>query len=129
MALKRNVSLLAAARYHGGGPMLSWFLHRIGGLAMVIFVGMHILSSYMQYFMTSELGTTINIIYESVYFQVVLYFFVIFHALNGLRIIILDIWPGFLKFQREATWMQWLIFIPVYGLAVFLMVSRAISGA
>jgi succinate dehydrogenase / fumarate reductase cytochrome b subunit len=108
--------------------MLSWLLHRIGGLGMVIFVGMHILSSYMQYFMASELGTTINIIYESVYFQVVLYFFVIFHALNGLRIIILDVWPGFLKFQREATWMQWLIFIPVYGLAVFLMITRALSG-
>jgi len=128
MALKRNVGLLTGARYRGGGPMISWILHRIGGLGMVIFVGLHILSSFFQYQMASELGTTINIIYESIYFQVFIYFFVIFHVLNGLRIIILDIWPRYLKFQREAIWLQLLIFIPIYGLTIFVMISRAMSG-
>ena len=61
-------------------------------------------------------------------FQVIVAFFVMFHVLNGIRIILLDTWPKLLEFQREATWLQWLIFIPVYGMSVMLMIQRAISG-
>ena len=50
MALKRNVGLRGIG-YRGGGPMLSWTLHRIGGLAMVLFVGLHIaVGFFMQQF-------------------------------------------------------------------------------
>jgi len=127
MALKRKVGL-AGARYKGGGPMLSWVLHRLSGLAMVIFVGLHILASFFQHQLGSDLGTTINIIYESIYFQIVVFFVVIFHGLNGLRIIILDTWPKLLEYQREVTWLQWLVFVPVYGLTIFVMILYALSG-
>jgi len=53
---------------------------------------------------------------------------VIFHALNGLRIILLDTFPKLLEYQREVTWLQWIVFIPLYGLAVFFIVARIISG-
>jgi succinate dehydrogenase/fumarate reductase cytochrome b subunit len=42
MGLKRNVPLATGLRYRGGGPMLTFILHRIGGLGMAIFVAMHI---------------------------------------------------------------------------------------
>lgn len=109
--------------------MLSWGLHRIGGVAIVVFVGLHVLASFFMQQFGSDLATTINIIYESIYFQVVIYFVVLFHVLNGLRIVILDTWPQILEYQREAIWLQWLIFIPIYGLTIFIMISRAISGS
>lgn len=127
MAFGKKIGL-QGLRYQGGGPMLAWVLHRIGGLAMVIFVGMHIVSSFAMQQFGSDLGTAINTIYESWPFQAVLFFFVIFHALNGLRIILLDLWPQFLKYQREATWLQWIVFIPVCGLTVFIMVMNGLSG-
>ena len=127
MALKRNVGL-KGLKYRGGGPMLTFILHRISGLVMVIFVGSHILASFFMQQFGSDIATTFNIIYESVYFQVFIYFVVIFHGLNGLRIIILDTWPQLLEYQREVTWLQWLIFIPVYGLTVFMMVLRSALG-
>lgn len=127
MALKRNVGL-QGLRYKGGGPMLSWSLHRISGVAIVTFVGLHMLASFLMQQFGSDLGTSLNIIYESVYFQVLIFFIVLFHALNGFRIVILDTWPQLLEFQREAIWLQWLVFIPVYGLTIFLMLSQAISG-
>lgn len=127
MALKRNVGL-RGLRYRGGGPMLAWMLHRLGGLAIVIFVGIHFLASFSMQQFGSDLGTSINIIYESVYFQVVLYFFILFHVINGLRIVILDFWPGFLEYQREITWLEWGIFLAIYGLTAFLMLKSAISG-
>jgi succinate dehydrogenase / fumarate reductase cytochrome b subunit len=127
VAFGKNIGL-QGLRYQGGGPMLAWVLHRIGGLAMLIFIGMHVASSFLMQQFGSNLGTTINIVYESWPFQAALYFFVIFHALNGLRIILLDLSPRYLKFQRESIWLQWIIFIPVYGLTVFIMVIHGLSA-
>ena len=76
----------------------------------------------------SDLATTLNIVYESVYFQLFIYFVVLFHAINGLRILAMDTWPKLLRFQKEVIWMEWLIFIPVYGLTAFIMINNAISG-
>jgi succinate dehydrogenase / fumarate reductase cytochrome b subunit len=128
MALRRNVGM-RGFRYKGGGPMLAWILHRISGIAIALFVGLHILASFMMQQFASDIGTSLNIIYESVYFQVFVFFVVIFHGLNGLRIIILDTWPELLEYQREVTWLQWLVFIPTYGLIVFIMVVRSLSGS
>jgi succinate dehydrogenase / fumarate reductase, cytochrome b subunit len=128
MALKRNVGL-KGFRYRGGGPMWAWILHRVSGLAMILFVGMHIIASFSMQQFGSDIATSINIVYESVYFQVFILFVVLYHGLNGLRIIILDTWPQLLEYQREVTWLQWLVFIPVYGLTVAIMVLRTLSGS
>jgi len=127
MALSRNVGLKGFT-YRGGGPMLSWILHRVTGVAIVLFVGIHVIASFSMQQLGSDWGTTVNTIYESLYFQVVMVFIVLFHALNGLRIIILDIWPNLIEYQREATWIEWLIFIPVYAMTVVIMILHQLSG-
>jgi succinate dehydrogenase / fumarate reductase cytochrome b subunit len=108
--------------------MLTWILHRIGGLAMLLFIGMHVMAGFSMQQFGSNLGTAFNAFYEAPYFQVILYFFVIFHAINGLRIIVLDIWPRLLEYQPELTWLEWLVILPLYGLAVFIMLQHALSG-
>jgi succinate dehydrogenase / fumarate reductase cytochrome b subunit len=126
--MNRRVSLKEGLKYQGGGPMLAWLLHRISGLAILLFVGLHVVSSFFMQQTGSDLATNINIIYESWIFQILITFIVLFHALNGLRIAILDIWPRFLVYQREALWLQWFIFIPVYGLTIFILIQRSLSG-
>lgn len=127
MTLKRNVGL-KGLKYKGGGPMLVWILHRIGGLAIIVFVSLHVISSFFMQQTASDFATAINAIYESVYFQVFIYFFVIFHALNGFRIILSDLWPKLLQYQREMIWIEWVVFIPVYGLTVFIMIQSAFQA-
>ena len=122
MGLKRDVSLKDALRYQGKGPMLTYFLHRIGGLGMVTFVGLHVLASFIG----GRVGSSINIIYENWVFQIVIFFLVLFHMINGLRIIILDLFPKLVEHQREAIWLEWLVFLPVYGMAVFVIVTTAL---
>ena len=97
MGLKRNVSLATGLRYQGQGPMLTFVLHRIGGVGMAVFVTMHILASYMG----GDMGKLLNTIYENWLFQIVVFFCVLFHAINGLRITILDLWPKLIQFQHE----------------------------
>lgn len=128
MAQTRSVGLFKALKYQGGGPMLAWILHRIGGLAMLVFVGTHVIASFFMQQTGSDAATTINIIYESVYFQIFIYFFVIFHAINGTRIILMDFWPQLLEYQRQMIWLQWAIFIPIYGMALFVMIYNLITG-
>jgi succinate dehydrogenase / fumarate reductase cytochrome b subunit len=124
MGLKRDVSLKDALRYQGKGPMLTFILHRIGGLGMITFVGLHVLASFVD----GRVGSTINLIYENWAFQVFIFFCVLFHVINGLRIVILDLWPKLIEYQREAIWLEWMIFVPVYGMAVYVIVSTALGG-
>ena len=124
MGLKRNVSLKDALRYQGKGPMLTYILHRIGGLGMVLFVGLHVLASFIG----GRGGSSINLIYENWVFQIVIFFCVLFHVINGLRITILDLWPKLIEHQREAIWLEWMVFLPIYSMAVFVIVSTALGG-
>lgn len=108
--------------YRGGGPMLTFLLHRITALGIILFVGLHVLGSFsMQQLIADDIGTAINIIYESWWFQIFVVFCIIFHALNGLRITILDIFPKTLKYEREAIWLEWAIVVPLYALTVYML--------
>ena len=129
MGLKRNVGLMEALRYQGKGPMLTYILHRIGGLSIVIFVGIHILAGYLaNHVWGTNLGIFINSIYENWLFQVFIFFFALFHAINGLRIVILDLWPKLIEYQREAIWLEWFVFLPIYGIALFVIVRSGLGG-
>lgn len=129
MSISRKVGFYQGLRYQGGAPMLAWMLHRITGVGILVFVGLHVFASFLMQQFGSDFATNMNIVYESWAFQIVITFFVIYHALNGLRIIALDVWPQFIKYQREALWLEWLVFAPVYGLAVYFLVQKALTGA
>lgn len=128
MALNRKVGLLAGAKYKGGGPMLAWALHRISGLGIVIFVATHVIASFATQQLGSDLGISINIIYESIYFQLFIVFCAIFHGVNGFRIIVLDIWPRLIRYQKESTWLEWFVILPLYLLTAFIMIRRFLAG-
>ena len=124
MGLKRNVGLMTGLRYQGKGPMLTYILHRIGGLAIVIFVATHILASIGG----GKTGIFLNTIYENWLFQIFIFFFALFHVINGLRIVILDLWPKLIEHQREAIWVEWAVFLPIYAIAVLVIVRTALGG-
>jgi len=128
MALSRKVGLLAGAKYKGGGPMLAWVLHRISGLGIILFVTLHVLASFLTQQLGSALGISINIIYESIYFQLFIIFCAIFHGVNGFRIIVLDIWPRLIRYQKESTWLEWFVVLPLYILTAFIMIRRFLAG-
>jgi succinate dehydrogenase / fumarate reductase cytochrome b subunit len=124
MGLKRNVSLFTGLRYKGQGPMLTFVLHRIGGLGMATFITIHMLSSFLG----GEGGKLANSIYENWAFQIFIFFCVLFHAINGLRITLFDLFPKLIEHQREAIWLEWAVFLPVYGIAVLVIIRTALGG-
>ena len=127
MAFGKNVGL-KGMQYRGGGPMLVWLFHRLSGLGMIIFISLHVLASFFTYVVAtgSDFVVKINDIYEAWPFQLFIYFCVMFHALNGLRIILMDLWPQFLKYQREVIWLEWGIFLPAYGFIVYFTLQKVL---
>ena len=124
MGLNRNVSLLTGLRYKGQGPMLTFVLHRIGGLGMGIFVSIHILAAVLG----GGVGLFLNVVYENWVFQIFIFFCALFHAINGLRITILDLFPKLIEHHREAIWIEWAVFLPTFGLAALVITMTALGG-
>jgi len=120
MGLKRNVSLSAALGYKGQGPYLTFILHRIGGSALFIFFTVYILAlvgvQSMQALMSNWL------------FQVVFLVFGLFHAINGLRITILDLWPKLIEHFRTAINIEWVVYVLVAGFAIIVVLRNAFGG-
>jgi len=124
----RHVGFLEGSRYKGSTHMLAWALHRITGLGILIFVGTHVIAAFFLNAIGDNISTTITTIYETTPVQIFIYFCVLYHALNGLRVIVEDLWPPLLRFHRELLWFQWLVFLPVFGLPAFLMLMSYLSG-
>ena len=108
----------------GGGPQTAWLLHRISGLGIVLFVTTHILASFLG----GDLGKLFNDVYISWWFQVFIIFCALFHGINGLRITLLDLWPKLQEYQREAIWIEWFVFLPIFGVAIIVILNTAVGG-
>jgi succinate dehydrogenase / fumarate reductase cytochrome b subunit len=126
MGLNRNVSLQTALRYKGQGPFLTYILHRIGGMGMAIFITVHILATFVEG-RGWQIGDIINDIYISPFFQIFFMFCVLFHAINGMRITILDLFPSLILHHRKAIMIEWVIFIVLYSFAVVTIITTSIG--
>ncbi|MBK9924672.1 MAG: hypothetical protein IPP66_05195 [Anaerolineales bacterium] len=120
MGLKRNVSLSTALGYKGQGPYLTFILHRIGGSALFIFFTVYILSLVGVQSMHALMSNWL--------FQVVFLVFGLFHAINGLRITILDLSPKLIEHFRTAISIEWVAYALVAGFAIIVVLRNAFGG-
>lgn len=120
MGLKRNVGLMTALRYKGQGPFLTFILHRIGGSALFIFFTMYIL-------VLAGVDSA-NTVFGNWLFQIIMLVFGLFHAINGLRVTILDLSPKLIEHYRKAIQIEWVVYALVCGFAVFVVIRNAWGG-
>jgi succinate dehydrogenase / fumarate reductase cytochrome b subunit len=127
MSKLARVSLPAAISYRGGGSMIAWLLHRISGIGIVLFVSMHVWAAFFLYAVeattvTGAVSQALTDFYEALPTQIFILFAVLYHAINGLRIVVLDMWPSLWRYNREAMWVQWALFLPMFLLPAALMI-------
>jgi len=120
MGINRDVSLMTALGYKGEGPFLTYILHRIGGSALFIFFTMYIL--------VLAGVDSVNVIFGNPIFQIVMLVFGLFHAINGLRITILDLSPKLIEHYRTAINIEWVAYILMAGFAVFVVLRNTFGG-
>lgn len=106
-------------RYRGGEGMLAWAFHRIAGVALFAFILLHVLDIWLAG-ASPELYDEVLAIYASPIGRVLetlLGAALLYHALNGLRIIIMDFWPAMTRYHRQLWYASWVVFIAL-GLPV-----------
>ncbi|MGQ0679369.1 MAG: succinate dehydrogenase, cytochrome b556 subunit [Actinomycetota bacterium] len=110
-------------RYRVGLGMWSWILHRGSGLAVLGFLFLHILDTSLLMFGPGAYNTMAQI-YESALFrplEVALMFLVIYHAFNGLRVILVDFWAKGVRYQRQLNFAVMTITLTLFIPSAFIM--------
>lgn len=127
----RAKSLTAALSYRGREGMWTWILHRATGLGVLAFLMIHVVTTatviYWPEFYDEELALYRQPIFR--FAELLIFFSVVFHALNGLRVIVQDFWPLAMRKQRQLAWgaagltalamipVTWIMLAPLFGLA------------
>lgn len=91
-------------RYRGKIGQWAWVLHRITGLGTVLFLILHVIDTSWAAFYPEQYEQAIRE-YQSPLFTIGEFFLVacvIYHAVNGLRIILLDFRPAWWRYQERA---------------------------
>jgi succinate dehydrogenase / fumarate reductase cytochrome b subunit len=112
-------------RYRGREGMLAWAFHRISGVAIWSFVVLHVIDIYLVG-AAPEAYDTLLVIYATppgIVLEWLLGAAVLYHALNGLRITIIDFWPRLSRYHRALWYANWVIFAAI-GIPVTLVILR-----
>jgi succinate dehydrogenase / fumarate reductase, cytochrome b subunit len=99
------LTITETLRYRGKLGQWSWALHRISGLGVLVFFILHVVDTSWSVFYPDLYAKAIEV-YQSPLFTVgefALVACVIYHALNGLRIAIMDNRPHLWKHQDRAA--------------------------
>ena len=113
--------------YRGGVGQWSWAAHRITGVLVLAFLFGHIVDTYAVGFGPELYDETIAL-YKQWWFmpvEVGLIAATLFHALNGLRIILFDFWPGLALRQRTFAYAQLVLFVAGFTPAAIFMLKHA----
>lgn len=119
---------LAGTLYRGREGMWSWVLHRITGVAIYFFLLVHILDTSLVRLSPEAYNAVIGAYKTPIMGigEIGLVAAIGLHALNGLRIILIDFWKLGTKYQRVMFWVViglWLVllagFIPRQLMHIF----------
>lgn len=117
--------------YRGGLGQWSWAAHRITGVGVIAFLFGHIVDTFAVGFGPELYDETISLYQQWWFkpFEVLLIGATLYHALNGLRIILFDFWPNLALKQRLFAYVQLVLFVLGFAPAAFFMLRSALEGS
>lgn len=99
---------------------LAYIFHRVSGVAIILFLFVHLVENFMLLLGPEAYNEAISV-YDSWYFRIGefgLIAAVVYHAMNGLRIIIVDFWQASSAYQKQ----MWYV---VMGLTILALIYVA----
>lgn len=92
--------------YRGREGMWSWVLHRITGIAIFFFLLVHVLDTALVRVSPEAYNAVIGTYKNPVmgFGELALVGAIAYHAYNGLRIILVDLWSWATRHQRQLWW-------------------------
>lgn len=96
----------AGTLYRGREGMWSWVAHRVTGVLVFFFLFVHVLDTALVRVSPEAYDETIAV-YKTplvAFMEYGLVAAVLFHALNGLRVITVDFWSKGARYQKTLLW-------------------------
>jgi succinate dehydrogenase / fumarate reductase cytochrome b subunit len=116
--------------YRGDPGMWSWVLHRITGATIFFFLFVHVLDTALVRVSPEAYNEVVDTYKTPIVglMEIGLVAAVLYHALNGVRVILIDFWQHGPRYQRLMLWgvaAVWLaVMIPALGVIGMHMAER-----
>ncbi|AUS79307.1 succinate dehydrogenase, cytochrome b556 subunit [Actinoalloteichus sp. AHMU CJ021] len=97
---------LGGTLYRGDPGMWSWVAHRITGVLVFFFLFVHVLDTALVRVSPNAYDVVIETYKHPVMvlFELGLVGAVLYHALNGIRVMLVDFWSKGTKYQKPMLW-------------------------
>ena len=123
-------TLSVGTLYRGGDGMWTWVLHRITGVSVFFFLLVHVLDTALvrvspeayDLVIASYKTPIVNLL------EVGLVGAVLYHALNGLRVVLIDFWSKGPRYQRQMTWVIAAVWIAIMVPGTFFMLKHTVEA-
>jgi len=109
--------------YRGDPGMWSWVLHRISGATIFFFLFVHVLDTALVRVSPQAYNEVVATYKTPIVglMEAGLVAAVLFHALNGIRVILIDWWSQGPRYQRLMLWVVAVVFVAVLAAAFIVM--------
>lgn len=99
--------------YRGDPGMWSWVLHRITGATIFFFLFVHVLDTALVRVGPQAYDEVVATYKTPIVglMEFALIVAVLFHALNGIRVILIDFWSEGTRYQRLMLWIVAVVFL------------------
>ena len=119
--------------YRGGPGMAAWALHRLAGVGVALFLALHIFDIFLVGFGPDVFDELLFLYREPLFrtAEIFLLFGLLYHALNGLRMILLELFPATSRFQNQLWYVQMIIFLVAFvplAILMFIPVIKDVLG-
>jgi succinate dehydrogenase / fumarate reductase cytochrome b subunit len=117
-------------RIRGREVYFAWLLHRISGLGIILFLFLHVVDTSLVGFGPGAYDTFVGV-YRFPPFRVLevaLVAAVLYHGVNGVRIIVVDFVEDANGIQRQLWWLAWVVFLVMFLPAALVMLRPVVTG-
>lgn len=119
----------AGTLYRGREGMWSWVAHRVTGVLIFFFLFAHVLDTALVRVSPDSYNRVIDT-YKTPFVNLMeagLVGAVLYHALNGLRIMAIDFWAKGVRYQRQMSYAILTVFVLVMGPGAYFILRRTIE--
>lgn len=118
--------------YRGYRPppgMISWAFHRITGLGVLLFLLLHIVDIFLVNYGPDTFNELLFLYRHPVFRigEIILVAGLYYHAVNGVRIILIDFWPAAYRYERQLFYGVIAVFLASFIPTAILMIRAILT--
>lgn len=126
---RKTKSDYTTSPYKGHPGQWSWILHRITGVAIILFLFAHVVDTAVVGWGPEAYNRVLRA-YENPIVRLLelgLVIAVLYHSINGVKITLIDFFPNLTRYIKPLSIVTLLIFLASTGIVTWIMLGQAID--